>query len=311
MKKSNSILKTAAVAFGALHCVNKFIESNSSISLTSKSSDHFYHWKHGDIFYKVTGQGEPLLLIHDLTVFSSGYEWAQLANSLSLDYTVYTIDLIGCGRSDKPSITYTNYFYVQMISDFVKNVIQTDTKVAATGLSSSFVLMANALDSDLFSEIMLISPPSISSLKAKPTERSKFLLKFIELPILGKTAYYLATNQTNTNYFLTKKMFHNYLNVKPGICKAYYDAAHTGKGNGRYLMASLDGNYLQADITNALHNTDKRIVIATGLHNENRKDILAAYQKINPHLAFEIISDSKYLPQLENIDELAEIMYHF
>lgn len=311
MKKTNSILKTTVAAFGALHCINKYIESNTNISLTAKSNDHFYHWKHGDIFYKVSGHGEPLLLIHDLTVFSSGYEWAQLAQSLSLDYTVYTIDLIGCGRSDKPAVTYTNYFYVQLINDFVKNIIKTDTKVAATGLSSSFVLMANALNSDLFSEIMLISPPSLTSLKAKPTDRSKFLLKFIDLPIIGKTAYYLATNQTNTNYLLTKKMFHNYLNVKPGIRKAYYDAAHAGKGNGKYLLASLNGNYLQADITNALHNTNKRIVIVNGLHNENRKEIIAAYQKINPHLVCEIISDAKFLPQLENTDELTEIMYHF
>lgn len=311
MKKSHSLLKTAAAAFGTLHCINKYIESNSNISLTAKSNDHFYHWKHGDIFYKVSGHGEPLLLIHDLTVYSSGYEWAQIAQNLSLDYTVYTIDLIGCGRSDKPAVTYTNYFYVQLISDFVKDIIQADTKVAATGLSSSFVMMANALNPDLFSEIMLFSPPSIESLKAKPTDRSKFLLKFFELPVIGKTAYYIATNQTNTNYFLTKKMFHNYLTVKPGIRKAYYDAAHTAKGNGKYLLASLDGNYLQADISNALRNTDKRIVLVYGLHNESRKTSFASYQKINPHLALEIISDAKYLPQLENIDELAEIMYHF
>ena len=82
MKNSKSLIKTTAAAIGVLHCINKVIDT------TTKSSGHYYHWKHGDVFYKVTGQGEPLLLIHDLTVFSSSYEWAQMAHQLSADYKV-------------------------------------------------------------------------------------------------------------------------------------------------------------------------------------------------------------------------------
>ena len=311
MKNSKSLIKTTAAAIGVLHCINKVIDSNSTTNTTTKSSGHYYHWKHGDVFYKVTGQGEPLLLIHDLTVFSSSYEWAQMAHQLSADYKVYTIDLIGCGKSEKPATTYANYFYVQLIRDFVQDVIGQDTKVAATGLSASFVLMANLMDQNLFSEIMLVSPKGIEALKAVPTEQSKILLKLFDLPIIGKTAYYIATNKTNTEYFLTKKVFHNYLNVKPGITKAYYDAAHTSAGNGRYLLASLEGKYLSADITNALRNANKRIFIVNGLHDDGRKALCASYQKLNPNLIFEVISDSKSLPQLENVGEMTELMYHF
>lgn len=311
MKNSKSLLKTTATAIGILHCINKVIDSNSVINTTTKSNGHYYHWKHGDIFYKVSGHGEPLLLIHDLTVFSSNYEWAQVASQLSSSYTVYAVDLIGCGKSDKPAITYTNYFYVQMIQDFVKNIIGKETKVAATGLSASFVIMADTMNQDLFNEIMLISPRSIESLKTTPTDHSKILLKLFDLPVIGKTAYYIATNKTNTEYFLTKKVFHNYLNVKPGIIKAYYDASHTSSGNGKYLLASLEGKYLHIDITNALRNARKRIIIVNGLHDETRKSICSSYQKINKNLVFEVISDSKSLPQLENVHEMAELMHHF
>lgn len=313
MKKSNSktLLKTAAAAVGVLHCINKVIDSNSTTNSTTKSSGQYYHWKHGNVFYKVYGHGEPLLLIHDLNVFSSNYEWTQLASQLADSYTVYTIDLVGCGKSDKPATTYANYFYVQLISDFVKNVIGSETKVAATGFSASFVLMANLLDQNLFDEIMLISPKSIEFFKKNPTEHSKILLKLFDFPIIGKTAYYTATNHANTEYFLTNKVFHNYMNVKPGIIKAYYDSAHTSNGNGRYLLASLEGKYLHVDITNALRNAKKRIVIVNGLHDENRKAVCAVYQKINPNLVFEVISDSGSLPQLENIGEMLELMYHF
>ena len=167
------------------------------------------------------------------------------------------------------------------------------------------------MDQDLFSKIMMISPKSIESLKTPPTDHSKILLKLFDFPVIGKTAYYIATNKTNTEYFLTKKVFHNYLNVKPGIIKAYYDAAHTSNGNGKYLLASLEGKYLNIDITNALRSNQKRIVIVNGLHDETRKSICSSYQKLNSNLAFETISDSKSLPQLENVHELAELIYHF
>lgn len=308
MKNSKSLLKTTVAAIGVLHCINKLIDSNSNTNTTTKSTGKYYKWKHGDIFYKVEGHGEPLLLIHDLTTFSSNYEWAQVSHQLSHEYTVYSIDLIGCGKSSKPGITYTNFFYVQMIRDFVKNVINAPTKVAATGLSGSFVLMANLMDSDLFKNIMLISPKSIEYLKETPDDHSKILMKLFELPVIGKTSYYIATSKTNTEYFLNKKLFHNHSNVKPGIKKAHYDASHTSNGNGKYLLASLEGKFLNADITNALRKVKKPVIVINGIHDETRQIISSSYKKINQNLVFEMISHSKSLPQLENPCELTEVM---
>lgn len=311
MKKQKSLLKTSAAALGILHCINKFIDSTSIVNNTTRSNGKYYKWKHGDIYYKVSGQGKPLLLIHDLTVFSSNYEWSRVINYLSDTFTVYTIDLIGCGRSDKPAITYTNYFYVQMISDFVSEVIGQKTKVAATGLSSSFVLLANSINKDLFSDIMLINPKSISTLKKAPDERSKILIQLFNLPVIGKTAYYIATNRQNTEYYLTEKCFYNPFDLSSNIIKSYYDSSHTLNGSGKMLLASLEGNYLNADITQALKNAENRITIVIGEHNDYKDSIINTYSKINENLIFETVSESKLLPQLEKADEMIELLYIF
>ena len=47
------------------------------------------------------------------------------------------------------------------------------------------------------------------------------------------------------------------------------------------------------------------------LHDDGRKALCASYQKLNPNLVFEVISDSKSLPQLENVSEMTELMYNF
>lgn len=311
MKRSKSLLKTTAAALAILHFINKAIDSASTAANAVKTSGKYYHWKHGDIFYKTYGEGKPLLLIHDLTVFSSSYEWTKIANELSDTYKVYTIDLIGCGKSDKPSLTYTSYFYVQLLSDFVKDVIGEKTHVAATGLSGSFVMMANLLDKDLFDEIMLVSPKSISSLKVAPDERSKILLRLFNLPIIGKAAYYIAVNKANTEYYLTEKCFYNPFSLESTTTASYYNAAHTSNGNGKFLLSSLDGHYLNIDISQALSKSENRIIIVNGAHREKACEIAKSYQHINENILSEIVEDANYLPQLENSGEMLKMMFLF
>lgn len=310
MKKTKSLFHTSIAAIALLHCVNKLIDSSAISNTNKKSNGKFFHWKHGDIFYTFSENStkNPLLLIHDLTVFSSGFEWNQVVNQLCEKYTVYTIDLIGCGKSDKPEITYTNYFYVQMITDFVKEVIGLPTKVAVTGLSSSFVLMANSIDKNLFTDITIINPKTITALKKTPNDRSKILLKLFSLPVIGKTAYYIATNKQNTEYYLTEKCFYNPFHLKSFITKAYYGAAHTSNGNGKNLLASLEGYYVNIDITGALKNTDNKITIIIGGHNENINEIQNSYTKIKADITTKIIKDAKNLPQLETPEELLKLL---
>lgn len=94
-------------------------------------------WEH--LLYQ-KGTGSPILLIHDTLPGASGYEWSKIEDELAIDHTVYTVDLLGCGRSDKSSITYTNFVYVQMISDFIKKIIGQKTDVIASGFQALLLL---------------------------------------------------------------------------------------------------------------------------------------------------------------------------
>ena len=89
----------------------------------------YYHWKYGNIYYTKSGKGKPVLLIHDLDPTASSYEWKAVTKKLAENHTVYAIDLLGCGRSEKPNMTYTNYLYVQLMNEFISNVINEKTDV--------------------------------------------------------------------------------------------------------------------------------------------------------------------------------------
>ena len=130
-KKTKNLIMLSAATVAGIYAFNKFIEATSTKkNLLKEESGTFFEWKLGDIFYKKTGSGSPVLLIHDINVSSSSEEWSKIYKLLAKSHTVYVMDLIGCGRSDKPAIQYTNYMYVQLITDFINKVIKekTDSK---------------------------------------------------------------------------------------------------------------------------------------------------------------------------------------
>lgn len=76
--------------------INKVIgKISTSKDLLNTRNKEIFNWRFGDISYSVTGEGKPVLLIHNLKEDSSSIEWSQIIPELSMNHTVYTIDLLG------------------------------------------------------------------------------------------------------------------------------------------------------------------------------------------------------------------------
>ena len=313
MKKNKHKLLTAGVLFtaaaGVIHIVNHAIFTTATLKdLLKSSANSYYDWRFGKVYYKKKGHGSPLLLIHDLTVYSSAYEWNKVIDKLAENHTVYALDLLGCGRSEKPKITYTNFLYVQLISDFIKNVIREKTDIVASGFSGSFVLLACHNESELFGKLSLINPPSLSGLSKAPTKRNKLYKFILELPIFGTLIYNMKTCQSNIQLLLTEQYLYNPFLASAEIIDTYYEASHKGYGNARFLLSSIVGNYTNNNVTHALKDINNSIVIINGDAEAQREETKDSYLKCNPAIEYFNITKAKHLPQLENPDSLLEIL---
>ena len=141
--KIKTFLVLSGITTCVIHIVNRIQYSLYTVKNYLKiSNNSYYEWRFGKIRYIKKGSGSPILLIHDLTVGSSVYEFHQIIDSLAEHHEVYAIDLLGYGLSDKPDMTYTNYLYVQLIIDFIKNSITKKTDIIATGDSCQIAVMA-------------------------------------------------------------------------------------------------------------------------------------------------------------------------
>lgn len=313
MKKSKHKLLTAGIllslATGIIYVINRIIFATAVLkNLLKSSADNYYEWRFGKIYYRKKGHGTPLLLIHDLTVYSSAYEWNKVIDELAKTYTVYAIDLLGCGRSEKPRITYTNYLYVQLITDFIKNVIGKKTDIVASGYSGSFSVLAGYSDPDYINKLILINPPSLSSLSRVPSKRSKLHKFILELPVFGTLIYNIRTCQSNIQLLFTEKYLYNPFSVTPEMVDTYYEAAHKSFSSSKFLLSSLVSGYTNNSINHALSEINQSITVLSCEGEKDSDKIVESYMTCNPAIESCILKHAKHLPQLETPEKLVEIL---
>lgn len=305
MRKFNKNLFYIFLTFFVIGIINKLIFLFSSMkSNVYTSSGHYYQWKFGKIFYTVQGYGKPLLLISSLYNGSSETEYYKLINKLSKKHKVYTIDLIGYGKSDKLNMTYTAFLYVQLISDFINDVIKEPANIISTSSSCAFVTMACYQNPDLFNKLLLINPLKTTLLTKNPTKKDQVIKYLLETPILGTTVYNLKHSRGCIKKQLTKA-FYNKNKVKNKYINNLYEASHLNGVNNKYVYASQKCKYLNVNINNALENVNNSIYIAIGEFYNN--EVIEDYLTKNPSIEYSIITNAKVLPQLENPKEIIEI----
>lgn len=311
MKKHKSRLVTFMVLFAVttviIHIINKIIAASASLKeMLDTDRRNYYKWRFGEIYYTKKGKGSPILLIHDLLPGGSGYEWTEIEESLALEHTVYTIDLLGCGRSDKPGITYTNFVYVQIICDFIRSVIGHKTDVIASGFSGSFAIMACRNEGNLFNKIMLVNPPAPVSLKQMPGKKEKMLKYFLEIPVFGTLVYHIAVSRESIQNFFIENLVFDPFHPDQNLMDAYYEASHRGGKQAKAVYACKSAKYMNIDILHSLKTIDNSIFIVEGSAENKGKSIIEDYQNVNPSIEAAVIPKTKHFPHVEDPEHFLE-----
>ena len=314
MKTKNKLLTLfllSAGAASAIAAINKLIQVKAtSKKLTSNPESLCYKYRYGNVHYTKSGSGKPLILIHDLSSCSSGYDWKELISYLNNHYTVYNIDLLGCGQSEKTPMIYTNYLYVQLLSDFIKTEIGHRTSIIAAGESASIPIMACANNPELFNQIMLVNPLSLLEYSQLPGKTSKLYKFIVDCPVIGTLIYHIATSRKMIRETLEKDYFFNPYAIKESYIDICSECANLGR-SPKSLYSSRNANYTKCNITNSLKKIDNSIYLVGGEGIENITAILDEYKEYNPAIETLYVPDTKKLPQLEAPDKLFELIHTY
>lgn len=301
-----------ALAAGTIHLLNRFVDATAEMKNILKAENGtFFDWKNGKIYYTKRGAGSPVLLVHDLDPVSSSYEWCRLVKKLEKSHTVYTIDLLGCGRSDKPYLTYTNYLYVQLITDFIKNVICDRPTVITTHKSISFVVLAQNINRNLMKRIIAVNPPLLGEFNQTPDKCSSIKKTLLELPVIGTFIYNIRMHETNIQKLLKQTYFCKPQLVSAKMLDAYYEASHMKQSHGKYLLASIDAHYTDNAISHALKKLDIPLCVIESRNLTEAVSTEESYAKQNDLIETTYLSNAGLVPQLEIPEKLLDVIRMF
>lgn len=309
-KKILTTIKALVLSTASIYFINKLVQLKATVKERLYiGNSAYYNWKFGKIHYSVHGSGSPILLIHNLSCEGSSYEWKKIINTLSKNNKVYTIDLIGCGRSDKPNITYTNYLYVQLITDFIKNVIKHKTHIISTGYSCSASVMACYIEPQLIQKLTLVNPTSLQTLSRYPNKTDKLFKRILEIPILGTFVFNIHYSNIAIHNRFNKIYFSNKQLVSHHQIEAFSEASHLNGCSSKYLMASIYGKFVNIDISRALKaiNNDIQVILGSDISDANL--IKQTYLDLNQSIEVSLIPHTKMLPQMEQPEEFISAIY--
>jgi pimeloyl-ACP methyl ester carboxylesterase len=135
----------------------------------------------------------PILLIHG---FGAAIDhWRDNISALAADHTVYAIDLLGFGRSEKPSARYSIYLWVEQVFQFWQKFIKVPMVIIGNSIGSLVAAIAASHHPEIASGVVTISLPDIAAFKdlvpkaLQPIERT---VKAIVSVLLVKPLFHLV-----------------------------------------------------------------------------------------------------------------------
>ncbi len=314
MEKKGKLMAAAVLAAAAVtgvHIINRVIFFQATIKdrLTG-DLDTYFQWRFGKIYYTKQGSGKPVLLIHGLDHTASGEEWKHVRDELSKTHTVYTLDLLGCGRSDKPKITYTNYLYVQLLNEFIKEVIKGRTDIITSGNSSGIGAMACLIEPSLYNRLVFLQPQKISETCKTPRANHKALKYMVEIPVLGTCLY----NMVSSKYYIKKKAEKTYFadpdKITDDVMEIMHEAAHLGGSSAKYFYASVRCHFTDIYVGNAIKQLNHSIFVI-GSDEEKSQEAVCEYMDYNPSIESASVPGVRMLMHIEKPEQVVELCQLF
>ena len=266
-------------------------------------------WRGHRLAYTVHGSGPPVLLLHSIGLWSWSYEWRHNVDSLAQSYRVYTLDLLGFGRSDRPAVHYAPRLYLGLIRDFVRRVIHAPAALVGAGLTGAYVAELAAGDPAQFPLAVLVSPTGLTRLRERPSGADGASRQLVSTPVVGTAAW----NAKVTRPALRRELAEIYYRDSH-VTEVLLDVvqATTHQPGAKYAPAAWQANQLNLDVRGALRRLLQPALLVWGAQAEqNPAEESFGYRALKPGFRVAILDPAGDQPQDERAEEFNEVVREF
>lgn len=201
----------------------------------------YYDWVYGRVAFYRMGVGDPLLLVHHPHPGGSAWEWRNIFPELANHHTVYALDLLGFGLSDRPNVGYGGAMYADLVHDFLQDVVGVPTMAVGSVLGASYVVNAAVRRPELISGLVLSNPTGTLMHQSASAEGATWAT--LHTPVLGASLYNALMTRANIERVLTEQYYYDPQMVSAGLVRYIYTAAHQPGSQfaaASYLSGRLD-----------------------------------------------------------------------
>ena len=265
-----------------------------------------FEWRGRRIAFTRRGSGPPLLLIHGIHAAAWSYEWHDNVDHLAQRNTVYTIDLLGFGRSDRPAIRYSARLYISLISDFVHQVIGEPCVLVASSLSGAYAIVLAARDPGRFPAIALIAPTGLVRLHKKAGVAGEAERLAVEAPIVGTAMFNGLVSRRSIRYWL-EKIYADDSIVTEDLVDIYFWTSH--QRGARHAPAAFISGHLNIDVRHALRRLSQPALLVWGEEGAVAPvEEFRGFRAIKPDFELSVLTPAGDLPHDERPDDFNVIL---
>lgn len=251
MKKIVRPFLAGAGLTGALAATNRALSNAPVPTNALGGTPRPWSWHGSEIFATESGEGSPVLLVHGIYAGASSYEFRNLFPLLARRHRVVAFDLIGCGLSDMPKLSYSAELFVEQIADALGAFADEPVAVVASSLGAAVAIRAATRVHDRIARLAVICPTGLGgTLDKGPTGPGPAITALFRAPVLGEAAFNALASKASIRAFLRKHVYGDPSRATAEVVDHYYAVAH--QPGARYVPAALAGGALDCDLARDL-----------------------------------------------------------
>ncbi len=316
MGKLGNIWKTVlagGAGVAALAALNAAIQRNATEPDDSAlgGQAHFFGWKHGRVFYKTAGShnpGAPLVFIHGVGAGTSSFMWRKNFDDLANDFHVYALDLLGFGFSDKPpTASYSADLYVELITDFIREVAGYPVNVVASSLGAAYVIRVADEHPELINAMILNGPTGSDSLNRRPGMAGAAFYGLLQSPVLGTSFYNVMASERSIRDYARDNLFYDHRRVTDRLVANLYATSH--QPGAQHAIAAFLSGYLNTDTRSPFSRLTQPSVLVWGKQdNTTPVEKGASLLQLNPRASLEVFDYCRMMPEQEHPERFNDLV---
>lgn len=266
-----------------------------------------YDWRHGRVSFQVAGEGMPLLLIHGVYAGASNFEWRRNFAVLADSFRVYAPDLLGFGRSDRPNISYTDDLYMDLVHDFVRDVVCEPAYAIADSISTNFLVGDAAANPGFYRGLVLVCPQEIEGRDGQMGGvAARAYAGLLRTPVVGTAVYNAIVSKPSIRSQL-RKVHERQDAFDTETVRYYHRSSH--QPGAKWAASSFIGGELSRNIRGEFRSLQMPVLLVWGDEAAYTPvENAAAYLAANPRASLQVFEECGSLPHEEYPDRFNDLV---